>query len=155
MYVRVFVFLSVFLCVPVIHSLQEVGNSQQVNRPPVTYVIALVGAIAVGLASTALSSKNTKRTILLLKGYQACSVFLAGAALYILILYRNTMQVKHLPSGLAGRWLADATGWHSGVCVHFMQGLEVTLDMLGVLGQLAGAILANNLRVAIAPTKES
>ena len=42
-------------------------------------------------------------------------------------------------------------GVHAGASTHVAQGIEVTLDMLGILVQLAGAVIANNLRVALEP----
>ena len=109
----------------------DASSAANVRRPPVTNVIAIMGIIAVLTVAAALQTKSTKRTMFLLRAYQVNCVFLTGATLYTLVLYRNTLRVKDLPSGLVGRLIASKTGWHSGACIHLAQGLEVTLDMMG------------------------
>lgn len=126
-------------------------SAMHVRRPPVTNVVAAMGILAVLTAAAALQSKSNKKTMLLLRAYQVNCVFLTGATVYTLVLYRNTIKMKHMPGALAGRLLAAKTGWHAGASTHVAQGIEVTLDMLGILVQLAGAVIANNLRVALEP----
>ena len=109
----------------------DASSAANVRRPPVTNVIAIMGIVAVLTVAAALQTKSTKRTMFLLRAYQVNCVFLTGATLYTLVLYRNTLRVKDLPSGLVGRLIASKTGWHSGACIHLAQGLEVTLDMMG------------------------